>query len=207
MPIQVTPAQAAAVTGLSLAAVHKAIDTRLIRPRMAKPGGDTRRLLNREQVVYLQLEADGLRLLPLRTRRELAAVIERTPDVEYLAVGPGKALNVNVKAARMKVASELKRLVRARAMATSDPAIMHGTPVFRGTRIPIQLVADMHAQGASPAEILEGYPSLSPERIALASVYVRAFPRRGRPIRRPWAGQKPIRTSNQPSGAGQRRVA
>src|SRR5438067_3952263 len=126
MRMQVTPAQAAAVTGLSLAAVHKAIDTRVIRPQIAKPGGDARRLLNREQVIYLQLEADGLRLLPLGTRRELAAAIERKPDIEYLAVGPGKALNVNVKAARLKVAAELKRLVRAQAMAATDPAIMHG---------------------------------------------------------------------------------
>jgi uncharacterized protein (DUF433 family) len=137
----------------------------------------------------------------------LAALIESTPDVERLAIGPGKALSVNVKAARLKVATALKRLVRAQAMAASHPAIMRGTPVFRGTRIPIQLIADMLTQGADPAEILEGYPSLSPERIALAPVYVRAFPRRGRPIRRPWASQKPVRTSTHPSGPGRRRVA
>jgi uncharacterized protein (DUF433 family) len=31
----------------------------------------------------------------------------------------------------------------------SDPEIMRGTPVLKGTRIPVVLVADMLAQGAS----------------------------------------------------------
>jgi uncharacterized protein (DUF433 family) len=45
---------------------------------------------------------------------------------------------------------------------------MRGTPVFKGTRIPVDLVADMLAQGASAEEILEGYPTLSKEKIAIA---------------------------------------
>jgi len=44
-----TPAQAAAVTGLPLAAVHKAIDSRLIRPHTARSGATVRRLLTKEQ--------------------------------------------------------------------------------------------------------------------------------------------------------------
>ena len=45
--VDYTPAQAAAATGLSLAAVHKAIDARLIKPRTA-PGGTRRRLLSKQ---------------------------------------------------------------------------------------------------------------------------------------------------------------
>ena len=67
---------------------------------------------------------------------------------------------------------------------------MRGTPVFRGTRIPVDLVADMLAQGATAEEIHEGYPTLSNERIAIAPLYKRAFPRRGRPSRRAWQGKK-----------------
>ena len=48
----------------------------------------------------------------------------------------------------------------------------------------------MSAQGASMEEILEGYPALSREQVELAPLYVAAFPRRGRPARRPWAKQK-----------------
>ena len=46
---------------------------------------------------------------------------------------------------------------------------------FKGTRIPVDLVADMLGQGATAEEILEGYPTLSEEMISLAPL------RRGNP--------------------------
>ena len=84
-----TTAQAAAVTGLPLAAVHKAIDSHLIRPRSARSGTTVRRLLTKEQLIYLQLEAGGLRLLPVGTRREIADSIQRSPKTDLLAIGNG----------------------------------------------------------------------------------------------------------------------
>jgi uncharacterized protein (DUF433 family) len=65
-------------------------------------------------------------------------------------------------------------------------------PRIRGTRIPVELIADMSTQGAGPEEILEGYPALDGEKIDLAPLCVQAFPRRGRPASPPWAKQKPI---------------
>jgi uncharacterized protein (DUF433 family) len=62
-----------------------------------------------------------------------------------------------------------------RQLVTSDPEIMRGTPVFEGTRIPVDLVADMLARGARAREILEGYPTLSREMILLAPLSVGAF--------------------------------
>jgi len=185
-----TPAQAAAITGLPLAAVHKAIDSRLIRPRSARSGTAVRRLLTKEQLIYLQLEVEGLRLLPVGTRREIADSIQRSPKTDVVAVGNGTALFVEFKHARRKVESQLKQFAQIEEMVVSDPEIMRGTPVFRGTRIPVDLVADMLAQGATAEEIIEGYPTLSKERIAIAPLYMRAFPRRGRPSRRPWQGKK-----------------
>ena len=185
-----TPAQAAAITGLPLAAVHKAIDTRLIRPRSARSGATVRRLLTKEQLIYLQLEAEGLRLLPVGTRREIAESIQRSPKTEKLPVANGAALRIEIGAARRAVENQLKHLARIEDMVVSDPEIMRGTPVFKGTRIPVDLVADMLAQGATAGEILEGYPTLSKEKIAIAPLYIRAFPRRGRPSRRPWRGKK-----------------
>src|SRR5437764_6224957 len=98
-----TPAQASAITGLPLAAVHKAIDSRLINPRAARSGATVRRLLSKEQLIYLQLEAEGLRLLPVGIRREIAASIERSPKTEKLPVANGTALLVQLKVARRKV--------------------------------------------------------------------------------------------------------
>jgi uncharacterized protein (DUF433 family) len=186
-----TPAQAAAITGLPLAAVHKAIDSRLIRPRSARSGATVRRLLTKDQLIYLQLEAEGLRLLPVRTRREIAESIQRSPRTEKLTVANGRALLIEIGTARRAVESQLKQIARMEQMVVTDPEIMRGTPVFKGTRIPVDLVADMLAQGATAEEILEGYPTLSREKIALAPLYMRAYPRRGRPSRRPWQGQTP----------------
>lgn len=84
--------------------------------------------------------------------------------------------------------TERKRL---RQIVASDPEIMGGTPVFRGTRIPVDLIADMLAQGANAEEILEGYPTLDKERIVMAPLCARAFPVRKSANRTPWAGKRP----------------
>lgn len=47
----------------------------------------------------------------------------------------------------------------------SDPGIMGGEPVFRGTRLPVRSVAEMLEAGADEGEMLEGYPSLSRARL------------------------------------------
>jgi uncharacterized protein (DUF433 family) len=141
-------------------------------------------------LIYLQLEAEGLRLLPVGTRREIAESIQRSPQTEKLPVANGTALLIEIGAARRKVESQLKQLAHIEEMVVSDPEIMRGTPVFKGTRIPVDLVADMLAQGATVEEVLEGYPTLNKEKVAIAPLYMRAFPRRGRPGRRPWHGKK-----------------
>src|SRR5580700_1123669 len=169
-----TPAQAAAVTGLPLAAVHKAIDSRLIRPRSARSGATVRRLLTKEQLIYLQLEAEGLRLLPVATRREIAESIRRSPKTDLIAIGNGTVLFVEFKTARRKIEGQLKQLASLEEMVVSNPEIMRGTPVFKGTRIPVDLVADMLAQGAAAEEILEGYPTLNRMKVSIAPLYMRA---------------------------------
>jgi uncharacterized protein (DUF433 family) len=190
-----TPAQAAAVTGLPLPAVHKAIEYRLIRPRLVREGRSLYRMLSKPQVLYLQLEANGLRCLPLAKRRQVARAVEQAPSVDMVLVSPGGALMVEVKSAREQMEGGLRRLVRAERMIVSDPDIMKGTPVFRGTRIPVHAIADMLAEGATVEEILEGYPALARDAVDLASVYAKAFPRRGRPPARPWVKQRPRRVT------------
>lgn len=192
-----TPAQASAVAKLPLKAVQKLIDVRLIRPRRTRSGRETQRLLSSEQLVYLRLEAEGVRLLPLAARREVARTLVSKPEVHSIAVAGGSALVIEVEHARREVEHELKRLRKVQEMVVSDPEIMRGTPVFKGTRIPVELVAEMIAEGATVEEILPGYPALSREHVELAPLYVAAFPRRGRPAQRPWAKKKPIRIARQ----------
>ena len=54
---------------------------------------------------------------------------------------------------------------------TADPRILHGAVRFDGTRIPVTVVLDNLADGATPEEILEQYPSLRPEHIPAALAY------------------------------------
>ena len=44
-----------------------------------------------------------------------------------------------------------------------DPDIMHGTPVFRGTRVPVQTLFDYLEGGESLEDFLEGFPTVSRE--------------------------------------------
>jgi uncharacterized protein (DUF433 family) len=50
----------------------------------------------------------------------------------------------------------------------SDPKIMVGKPVVRGTRIQIEMIVRMVAQGTTTDEILADYPSLKPNDIQAA---------------------------------------
>ncbi len=192
-----TSPQVAAVTGLPLPAVQKAIEHKLIQPRRVREGRVVRRLLAKWQLVYLAMEARGLSSLPLATRRQVARAVEQDPGIDAMATSEGGVVVIQFKSARRDVDKGLRRLSDARRMVESDPEVMRGTPVYKGTRIPVQSVADMLSQGASVEEILEGYPSLTREKIELAPMYVAAFPRKGRPAMRPWARREPRRTTRQ----------
>ena len=44
-----------------------------------------------------------------------------------------------------------------------DSEIMHGTPVFRGTRVPVQTLFDYLEGGETLESFLEGFPTVSRE--------------------------------------------
>ena len=46
----------------------------------------------------------------------------------------------------------------------SDPEILGGTPVFQGTRVPVQNLLDYLAGGRPLDDFLEGFPSVSREQ-------------------------------------------
>ena len=71
--------------------------------------------------------------------------------------------------------------MKSNDLITIDPDILGGTPVFKGTRIPVRLVATMIADGVDADEILAGYPKLDRRLVSLASIWTAAHPRRGRP--------------------------
>ena len=52
-----------------------------------------------------------------------------------------------------------------------NPGVMLGKPVVRGTRIPVELILRKLSEGATEADLLDGYPSLKREDIHAAIRY------------------------------------
>jgi uncharacterized protein (DUF433 family) len=187
--LEYTPAEASFITGLSVKAVNKALDDREIIVHTVRNRGRRHRYVPYGSVVCLQLHAEGLGQLPKKARKDLYRRIASQPMQSHLKYT--EALFVDVGAARIKVRNKLKEILKAKKMIVSDPEIMGGSPVFRGTRVPVYLVADMLTQGASIEEILDGYPSLTREMVSMAPAFAKANPRRGRPPAQPWSKATP----------------
>jgi uncharacterized protein (DUF433 family) len=52
-----------------------------------------------------------------------------------------------------------------RGIIHSDPEIMGGTPVFVGTRVPLQNLIDSLEGGESIEDFLDGFPSVKREQV------------------------------------------
>lgn len=79
------------------------------------------------------------------------------------------------------VGDRLEKLAEADKLVSSSPDILSGTPVVKGTRIPVHDVAASAEAGLSKKRILAAYPSLNSDKIDLAVLYAKANPARGRP--------------------------
>ena len=55
----------------------------------------------------------------------------------------------------------------------SDPDILGGKPVVKGTRISVEIILDWLAVGWSEAEIFENYPRLSPDALKAIFAFAR----------------------------------
>jgi uncharacterized protein (DUF433 family) len=92
-------------------------------------------------------------------------------------------------------AASRRALRRAHHLVISDPEILGGDPVFRGTRVPVHLIASLVGQGSSMRDLLEAYPRLTAEIIQAAPIYAAAYPLTERPKAQPWHNRPPVRRS------------
>jgi uncharacterized protein (DUF433 family) len=60
-----------------------------------------------------------------------------------------------------------------------DPDIHHGEPCIRGTRVPVAAVLGSLAQGFTPEEIMQEYPSITYEDIQACLAYAAEVIRSG----------------------------
>ena len=57
---------------------------------------------------------------------------------------------------------------RQKAMIISDPKILNGKPIGKGTRISVALILQNIASGMTKEDVLQGYPTLTAEGLDAA---------------------------------------
>ncbi len=62
-------------------------------------------------------------------------------------------------------------MAKARDRGVFDPDVMLGKPVIRGTRITVELIVRKLGEGATEADLLDAYPSLTHADIRAALVF------------------------------------
>ena len=175
-----TANEAASVTGVPVRQVHRIIDAGLLGAAVKRR--NKARLLAPRGLVGLKLAHDTAEVLTLQGRRAVVATSLRSPRQSLIRAD---MIVVDARPAAQTVRSGLSLLAKARGLVSSTPEVLGGTPVFKGTRIPVHDIADMVANGDRPAEIVKAFPLLDVDRVRLAAIYAEAYPARGRPRTKP----------------------
>jgi hypothetical protein len=136
--------QGGRLTHLPVKAVNNAIDKKTIPTVTGRRAGHATRLLDLRALMSLTLElrlAD--RFMP-ELRREVFNALATAPRNRVSA--EGGFLTIDLRKPRRDLATSLRTLRRAREVVISDPETV-GDPVFRGTRVPVHLIATLLGQG------------------------------------------------------------
>ncbi|YCI06424.1 DUF433 domain-containing protein (plasmid) [Ensifer sp. D2-11] len=192
-----TPTEAAAVSGVGIKSVHNAIDKRIIGSRFA---GHRSRTITDNDLLRLKLWYGVGSILSAERRKRLFDAIDENPGAE--TVRADDYLIVDVARAREQLAARADALCEAEDLVHRSKGILGGEPVFKGTRVPVRMVAVMKAQGATTEEIVEGYPSLTARMVELAEIWAAAHPARGRPKRLAEQGLRVKSTKSIPLASG-----
>lgn len=195
--VAATVNEAAFVSGVSRHTVNQAIDRGEIRtlPRMRYETDASGRTVGVAELIYLHV-ADYLSTKGRRTVYK--KLIRFNVDLESVppAIELEGGVRLDITASVAEIRAKLDELDRIKRMVEENPEIRGGDAVFRGTRIPVQMIAEFVKQGIPAEEILEDYPALTPESLEVATRYVELYPRRGRPRQAPWRAQAPTHVIN-----------
>jgi uncharacterized protein (DUF433 family) len=179
-----TPQEAAAVSGVRLATVQKAITSRNI------PARTDRRTRRRRLDVTALLALALVRSLPEElhlTAKDAYRLLRQARDAgEFSTIAIGELVRIDTGKALAEVRRRMALYEHARERIVSDPDVMGGTPTIRGTRITAQAVLGRITAGDTIDSVLEDYPYLDHETVEGAAVYAAANPPRGRPAGKPW---------------------
>jgi uncharacterized protein (DUF433 family) len=179
-----TPTEAAVIAGVSLRDVHRVIDEQILPDSFYETTGT--RSFTGQACVFISFYFQSADRLTSEARQKIIAVASQ-PSFDWKAARNlvhDEFLTIDFGPFRQRVYERFQRLRSARAMVHSDREILSGTPVIKGTRIPVYDVAACLANGNSMDDILSAYPRLTHDKVELAALYAEAVPQRGRPRQR-----------------------
>jgi len=189
-----TPTEAAIVSGVSVRDVHRVIDEHIL-PESFYDTQDARSFKSHACVFIAFYFGAADRLTSEERQRAITLASRNSPDVKSRTrTIQDEFLTIDLAPFWKGVDERMVRLNAARAQVVEDSEILSGTPVIKGTRVPVYDVAASVAAGIPMERILSSYPSINREQVELASLFAEANPQRGRPKQRivPPAGAKII---------------
>ena len=183
------PSEAAVVASVAVRDVNRAIDEHILPDgffslidgrRVAATACmlisfyfDSARFLTSEERLFAIREV-GPRLSKFRTR-SLSLLVDEDWTVKH------NFLTIDLAPFARRTKERMDWLAAAREAVTSDPEILSGTPVLRGTRVPVYDVAASVWKGYPLERILAAYPTIDEKQVHLAEIYASATPLPGRP--------------------------
>jgi uncharacterized protein (DUF433 family) len=187
-PDNLTAAEAAIAAGVTVSDVNRAIDRKIL------PGGlystTEIRTVRKEACLFIAFYYETAEWLTssarLKAIRDSLVHDHSWLELKECKIEESRSVWISWSHIWEDVDRRFKELEEARQMVVEDPEILQGTPVIRGTRIPVYDVASLVDSETPIAELSELYPRLNREQFALASIYAKANPQRGRPKRRPF---------------------
>jgi len=179
-----TPAEAAVVSGVSVRDVHRVIDEHIL-PEGFYDTNEARSFKSHACVFIAFYFGSADRLTSEERQRAitLATRLSADPKVPTRIV-QDEFLTIDLAPFWNGVDERLMRLNAARAQVSVNDEILSGTPVIKGTRVPVYDVAASVAAGIPMERILASYPSLNRKQVELAALFAEANPQRGRPRQR-----------------------
>ncbi|MCA3379406.1 MAG: DUF433 domain-containing protein [Roseomonas sp.] len=189
MPETLKPTEAATIASVALRDINRAIDEHILPAEFVSTADGRRVSLGAcSLIAFYFSSADRLtaeeRLLAIKEAGKRLRKFRGRSFASLLAedwVLRREFLTIDFAPFLRRAHERLKRLEAARGMVVSDPEVLGGTPVLRGTRIPVHDLAASVAAGIPAARILAAYPGLDAQKLDLAILYAEANPARGRP--------------------------
>jgi uncharacterized protein (DUF433 family) len=183
------PTEAAVIARVALRDVNRVIDERILPEDFFSSDGGRRVTAAACTLIAFYFDSASrltseerlfaIREIGARMRRFRVSAMSSLDEENWTVRDDFLTIDLGPFVTRTKARMDCLRAARDRVV--SDPDVLGGAPVLRGTRVPVHDVAASVAAGFPTDRILAAYPSLSDEDVRHATIYAEANPARGRP--------------------------